>query len=126
MKIAIGLIPTYAGNTWVEGHFVGGVGAHPHVCGEHGLFLPAPLRGTGSSPRMRGTLPGGGHEIDNVGLIPTYAGNTSIPSFITSVTGAHPHVCGEHETCIRVAALELGSSPRMRGTQDRVFGGNQV
>ena len=40
-----------------------------------------------------------------------------MPSFITSVTGAHPHVCGEHPCGSACPGFVLGSSPRMRGTQ---------
>ena len=65
---------------------------------------------------MRGTLPGGGHEIDNVGLIPTYAGNTFTVPAGKVVSGAHPHVCGEHIGQISVSGDVKGSSPRMRGT----------
>ena len=81
----VGLIPTYAGNTFgasVEG---GAVGAHPHVCGEHVVLLL--VRGVyeGSSPRMRGTLFLAALVSKFMGLIPTYAGNTLVDM------GFYPH-----------------------------------
>ena len=74
---AIGLIPTYAGNTGRGGARALARWAHPHVCGEHPLQAAMPMVAPGSSPRMRGTLqrtPYGTHQL---GLIPTYAGNTA-------------------------------------------------
>ena len=75
----LGLIPTYAGNTELFFYSAEGVGAHPHVCGEHQLQPPKVSVHVGSSPRMRGT-----HRIRATyrllaGLIPTYAGNTTSP-----------------------------------------------
>ena len=51
------------------------------------------------------------------GLIPTYAGNTSLVTVIAWVSRAHPHVCGEHPEPPRPQRNGSGSSPRMRGTR---------
>ncbi len=111
------LIPAYAGNTpglpaprWTRQ-------AHPRVCGEHEMTAIEYTSNIGSSPRMRGTRPGstpGGHDP---GLIPAYAGNTVRRSPTTSVTPAHPRVCGEHSLPGSRRLRSAGSSPRMRGTQ---------
>ena len=93
---AQGLIPTYAGNTRPPKSSATFFRAHPHVCGEHCAVPTMGSPGWGSSPRMRGTqellvtLPAG------VGLIPTYAGNTSNLPVRCYWFRAHPHVCGEH------------------------------
>ena len=50
------------------------------------------------------------------GIIPAYAGNTSVPVVGTWLGGDHPRVCGEHSTCSMLTGLPVGSSPRMRGT----------
>ena len=50
------------------------------------------------------------------GLIPTYAGNTPIRTYLLEWKRAHPHVCGEHYNDTVSERLERGSSPRMRGT----------
>ena len=54
------------------------------------------------------------------GLIPTYAGNTTIPGWKVVRSGAHPHVCGEHLKALKKTANSTGSSPRMRGTHHMV------
>ena len=50
--------------------------AHPHVCGEHKLYLTDEGFEEGSSPRMRGTPKTIQGMATDTGLIPTYAGNT--------------------------------------------------
>ena len=97
-----GLIPTYAGNTiWRAGRV---------------------QKLSGSSPRMRGTLGIVGVLLSSPGLIPTYAGNTALSHSPNTGTGAHPHVCGEHEDEVRAWTQGLGSSPRMRGTHLLTWG----
>ena len=115
-SIGRGLIPTYAGNTCRTRLGTLLRRAHPHVCGEHLASSPKTPLGSGSSPRMRGTLAIMSACEGNKGLIPTYAGNTAVPVLIQNNTGAHPHVCGEHATIEIWTAITQGSSPRMRGT----------
>ena len=52
----IGIIPAYAGNTEQIPHCVRHARDHPRVCGEHEGIAHDAKSGTGSSPRMRGTL----------------------------------------------------------------------
>ena len=113
----VGLIPTYAGNTCLARPAVPMSGAHPHVCGEHNEFCANPAAGSGSSPRMRGTR--GKYFLSRVllGLIPTYAGNTSGQRCKAPAARAHPHVCGEHLAPPAPPRALSGSSPRMRGTR---------
>ena len=71
----------------------------------------------GSSPRMRGT-----HNYNNPtsfqpGIIPAYAGNTTICRCIATNSRDHPRVCGEHISGVIFRELLAGSSPRMRGTR---------
>ena len=116
-----GLIPTYAGNTrwWMPGSLT--PGAHPHVCGEHGISLGDAKAVLGSSPRMRGTPPWWSQFRFCTGLIPTYAGNTLLRLLSWGVVRAHPHVCGEHTHGRRNVFPLGGSSPRMRGTPTGLF-----
>ena len=111
-----GLIPTYAGNTELFFYSAEGVGAHPHVCGEHFTSGKGGMSRAGSSPRMRGTQTEAPLTFLRVGLIPTYAGNTVVVSHVRGGGGAHPHVCGEHPAGNPSGGWEWGSSPRMRGT----------
>ena len=113
---SIGLIPTYAGNTLRFSEAAGPFRAHPHVCGEH---CPHRIRNPcppGSSPRMRGTPMEMAEDAAFLGLIPTYAGNTTIGSKNVFKRWAHPHVCGEHDFLSANGNSFEGSSPRMRGT----------
>ena len=93
---ALGLIPTYAGNTRIIFWRVTRKRAHPHVCGEHAHGFPVDGFEVGSSPRMRGTPKSSLKPVSLKGLIPTYAGNTGKKIFLPRPLRAHPHVCGEH------------------------------
>ena len=94
----IGIIPAYAGNTSAAWCCSRPPGDHPRVCGEHTLN------------RIDGQT--------DVGIIPAYAGNTISSAWRISPDRDHPRVCGEHHQPIRLQGIELGSSPRMRGTLD--------
>ena len=112
-----GIIPAYAGNTFIADVMHAGHGDHPRVCGEHMYWAYTRLPSVGSSPRMRGTLVP--HEVrpGAVGIIPAYAGNTQwIPSRRIP-NRDHPRVCGEHRLMTGDPLYGTGSSPRMRGTR---------
>ena len=112
----IGIIPAYAGNT------LDGAGErprfrdHPRVCGEHPARTDAANLPDGSSPRMRGTLDVWLKPVDFQGIIPAYAGNTSIQLIVCFPPWDHPRVCGEHGGVAELLLCVEGSSPRMRGT----------
>ena len=65
---------------------------------------------------MRGTPNGVEYRIADTGIIPAYAGNTTIRSPSRKTLWDHPRVCGEHPIATSVRSITLGSSPRMRGT----------
>ena len=111
-----GFIPTYAGNTPTGPCGLRCSGAHPHVCGEHMVNNIVGSKGSGSSPRMRGTHGKPVPLSGRVGLIPTYAGNTIRRLRFSPSRRAHPHVCGEHIMPVTFLPCWPGSSPRMRGT----------
>ena len=91
-----GIIPAYAGNTaqWSPVRF--DEGDHPRVCGEHTVISGCRLSFGGSSPRMRGTHVVVFPKLAQLGIIPAYAGNTSLSPASTSFLRDHPRVCGEH------------------------------
>ena len=111
----MGIIPAYAGSTsypiGTEPH----TGDHPRVCGEHGYGLANSGVKTGSSPRMRGALTIKYSLTGPDGIIPAYAGSTSLQSGLSRFSGDHPRVCGEHFRRSLPAFVFRGSSPRMRG-----------
>ena len=72
-----GLIPAHAGKTARQVCRQPVSRAHPRACGENSLRFDDPVRPPGSSPRMRGKLPGAPKGTRLVGLIPAHAGKTS-------------------------------------------------
>ena len=71
-----GIIPAYAGNTCSPLRHPPRCRDHPRVCGEHGGYRVFQAIHSGSSPRMRGTLPLNTRLENHPGIIPAYAGNT--------------------------------------------------
>ena len=112
-----GLIPAYAGKTYVHPLRYEAPTAHPRVCGENPRILRNGAATPGSSPRMRGKRDHGGQYRGGKGLIPAYAGKTAkITGGAIRVT-AHPRVCGENVSEEKCFVKRNGSSPRMRGKQ---------
>ena len=73
-----GIIPAYAGNTKVSTTAYCRVWDHPRVCGEHDSEGYQRSRRQGSSPRMRGTPFDSTDTKTPAGIIPAYAGNTTL------------------------------------------------
>ena len=92
------------------------IGDHPRVCGEHVTAEVNHYLNQGSSPRMRGTLNLVIVSSVVIGIIPAYAGNTSVSQDRQARNRDHPRVCGEHFPIEIVCGWVAGSSPRMRGT----------
>ena len=114
-----GIIPACAGNTGSssEKHSYGW--DHPRVCGEHFYSRFGMLAEWLSSPRVRGTLRPQGRDAAGPGIIPACAGNTRTYAPSKPLTRDHPRVCGEHQGWQKRGRHTMGSSPRVRGTQDR-------
>ena len=111
-----GIIPAYAGNTWMIAVTCTGKWDHPRVCGEHFGRIPFALTLAGSSPRMRGTRSRVCRSACRPGIIPAYAGNTGEKTGDHVAHRDHPRVCGEHMVQGLDTLVDAGSSPRMRGT----------
>ena len=111
-----GIIPAYAGNTFLSKLAAVGLRDHPRVCGEHDSSSPVRCRTLGSSPRMRGTLVCDARHRLHDGIIPAYAGNTYAATSAGVACWDHPRVCGEHSFTDIEDMGYTGSSPRMRGT----------
>ena len=110
-----GIIPAYAGSTAQRIRHDAAERDHPRVCGEHdgeGRWVKS-IRG--SSPRMRGAPAASCFPHGDHGIIPAYAGSTSMISRKTACTRDHPRVCGEHGRSHSRGVVASGSSPRMRG-----------
>ena len=119
-NVGNGIIPAYAGNTRWNCIDLVRLWDHPRVCGEHRTNGYCELRRQGSSPRMRGTLGRQEPSVGRPGIIPAYAGNTCPSATIRPFCRDHPRVCGEHTPEALPEGLKAGSSPRMRGTRQRL------
>ena len=70
---------------------------------------------------MRGTLNRLWPQLNVWGIIPAYVGNTIVGEYFVEDNGDHPRVCGEHPDITRLGRTLQGSSPRMRGTLNRLW-----
>ena len=110
------IIPAWAGNTCSSQKADCVPADHPRVGGEH-QHLPAGFHpGRGSSPRGRGTLQIPLSPFLHGRIIPAWAGNTLGSSRNAPLLSDHPRVGGEHSGSSPVDTMNVGSSPRGRGT----------
>ena len=113
------LIPARAGKTKRVAASSMADRAHPRACGENHIGW-GPMRGhEGSSPRVRGKLPGGVGGPGFLGLIPARAGKTWRTPSASSTRPAHPRACGENHMATGPMNASIGSSPRVRGKRGR-------
>ena len=109
-------IPAYAGNADASIPTTRLLSVHPRICGERHLVFIALLRGVGSSPHMRGTLPEIQFSMLLIRFIPAYAGNAQQEPKESRSTPVHPRICGERTIARAPGRKGDGSSPHMRGT----------
>ena len=109
-------IPASAGNTGRADYVLGGRAVHPRVCGEHMESGCSMAGQSGSSPRLRGTLPPPECCGASSRFIPASAGNTCWVRWVPGRRTVHPRVCGEHDFMSYFPGYPHGSSPRLRGT----------
>ena len=94
-RIRPGIIPAYAGSTFLCQIVLSQVRDHPRVCGEHSNVSLSSM----ATSR----------------IIPAYAGSTPSRRMSWTRQRDHPRVCGEHPVRTLDRSSHLGSSPRMRG-----------
>ena len=98
---------------------------HPRACGEQGggKFLGSLMRG--SPPRVRGTGKGYGGLCVLSRITPARAGNSRLMAACDREMADHPRACGEQDDNKVYPEDEIGSPPRVRGTEgdDRTAGG---
>ena len=116
-----GIIPAYAGNTRHTLPRAARRGDHPRICGEHLESSTSSFALLGSSPHMRGTRRRPRVKRARPGIIPAYAGNTTVALPFASSATDHPRICGEHYAAMSRCIRRAGSSPHMRGTPVEVF-----
>ena len=96
LAVAEGLIPAWAGKTSALAGFGFAHRAHPRVGGENIITNEGQARTAGSSPRGRGKLLTLNLILLGRGLIPAWAGKTSIGRPRPPRLPAHPRVGGEN------------------------------
>ena len=112
------LIPARAGKTPCVEVAPGFPRAHPRACGENPRRRARRRGRRGSSPRVRGKLPGGLSWGNKRGLIPARAGKTAPRARGPGIGPAHPRACGENAYEWVKNLFSGGSSPRVRGKPD--------
>ena len=110
-------IPALAGNTFIAVCCFMVLSVHPRACGEHIDREGQEPAYCGSSPRLRGTLMRVGRWSSQHRFIPALAGNTPWCAPFVGPSSVHPRACGEHPTADPSPRYQIGSSPRLRGTQ---------
>ena len=113
-KVKAGIIPADAGSTFNPARLPDTHDDHPRGCGEHICHMRSLSGQSGSSPRMRGALPGGAEDVFAVRIIPADAGSTYSVHLAPAILGDHPRGCGENVGVNGDGSSKLGSSPRMR------------
>ena len=113
-------IPARAGNGLPPPALATPTPVHPRTCGERRLWLLVLRGSTGSSPHVRGTGLGELAILARERFIPARAGNGLTYRLTILLTAVHPRTCGERVFSIVCALLQVGSSPHVRGTVERV------
>ena len=113
-------IPAHAGNSAQGRGRRPHVAVHPRACGEQSAWPTYSSYGTGSSPRMRGTVTITEAEAAIYRFIPAHAGNRRRWPATARRSPVHPRACGEQMIAWNTRSEVSGSSPRMRGTDSRI------
>ena len=117
LKIPLGITPACAGNRRLGSRYQLFNGDHPRVCGEQASGPHRAAIRLGSPPRVRGTEYSMYNMFCQYGITPACAGNSSSAASSTSPSQDHPRVCGEQVGFIGKIPTQLGSPPRVRGTE---------
>ena len=117
---AVRFIPTRVGNrlsglfarVWMQ--------VHPHACGEQTSPASEYVSTNGSSPRVWGTADRRVGASGSVRFIPTRVGNSTTAATARPTATVHPHACGEQLVVAGNRVEQVGSSPRVWGTEDHL------
>ena len=111
-------IPARAGNRLANDPGCSDPAVHPRACGEQVLILGPCDKHVGSSPRVRGTVVTDVEARIRNRFIPARAGNSRRSTKASPQRAVHPRACGEQLVRAGVRLQNIGSSPRVRGTDD--------
>ena len=113
----LGIIPAYAGSTTAAYISLIFQQDHPRIRGEHAALASQAHSIAGSSPHTRGALRQQRLPCPGRGIIPAYAGSTSIGTLWVPKAMDHPRIRGEHFVLPRRHPPDEGSSPHTRGAR---------
>ena len=113
-----GIIPAYAGSTFLCRAFSTWGSDHPRIRGEHEHATGVISWFEGSSPHTRGARFSGGGSDGKQGIIPAYAGSTRSRFRCMGRRRDHPRIRGEHRHGPERARGHEGSSPHTRGAHE--------
>ena len=114
-----GITPAYAGKSTPWWYDCSQCKGHPRVCGEKTFAVWENVPGAGSPPHVRGKASTNGLYPTFAGITPACAGKSHWESLRRSPPEDHPRVCGEKSSKLRLAGVESGSPPRVRGKGGR-------
>ena len=114
-------IPACAGNSPFPRSSSFCLPVHPRVCGEQQFGLSSAWNSPGSSPRVRGTACVPAPLVPAIRFIPACAGNSKMRLNPPEGPPVHPRVCGEQLPAGAICIQPPGSSPRVRGTEERAW-----
>ena len=114
-----GIIPAYAGSTYVNSVYPALAADHPRIRGEHVTTFSAIDSPPGSSPHTRGALENEPSAMARFRIIPAYAGSTRRPLWHGLSSRDHPRIRGEHLRRPPRVGCAVGSSPHTRGARLR-------
>ena len=114
-----GIIPACAGSTFQSVTVTLTSRDHPRMCGEHRSHVRLRIRVSGSSPHVRGAPSADFSTMLPGGIIPACAGSTSANCRQRKNARDHPRMCGEHLWNGLRRNGVTGSSPHVRGAQNK-------
>ena len=113
---SIRFIPAGTGNSFYIQHSRLIAAVHPRRYGELNLILSSPCSVRGSSPQVRGTLPGEATPSPTRRFIPAGTGNSCQTAGRRPPGPVHPRRYGELLILSLTTIIIDGSSPQVRGT----------
>ncbi len=117
-----GIIPAGAGLTGQLSDSQKFIRDHPRGCGAHQSRKSNSEKNRGSSPRVRGSHADDVAADKVAGIIPAGAGLTPAFDRLPRLGRDHPRGCGAHPISVAMRLMQLGSSPRVRGSRIAIAG----
>ena len=109
--------PARAGNGRLRAPFRWARTVQPRACGERIWPCSSAQLSGGSAPRVRGTGRLASASIGSTRFSPARAGNGRRRTYLPRFRSVQPRACGERSIAANVEDGDIGSAPRVRGTE---------